>query len=473
MVVTDKSRRGEPKWAPRLLEGPGSKHNRIYAALVSDIADGILVAGDRLPPQREVALALGVDLTTVTRAYNRAREEGIIQAASGRGSFVTSDAASAGSLPGLGTATLDLSKNSPPLRESESIQRMIVQEFSRSGHGALDLSGFNYQDTGGSRENRAAGSVWLSAKMPSRPVDQVILCSGAQSALFAICHLLSRQTKNIAIGEYAYPGIHTVAVQCGLTRIPLAMDDLGILPDAFEEVARTTELAAIYITPTIDNPTTATMSEARRESIVAVARKHSIVIIEDDPYSTLLPTTPVSLATLAPELTWHIATLSKCVTAAMRLGYVACPSKAAAEKLAAVLQAMTMMASPFFAALATRWISSGLLADAASAIGNANSARQKIASKVFDGFGLKANPFGSHIWLALPQPWRGIDFAYQAERDGIMILPSASFAVRNPAVEAVRISVGAAPDNNALETALLKLRAIIEGGTPVEMRAVV
>ena len=164
-----------------------------------------------------------------------------------------------------------------------------------------------------------------------------------------------------------------------------------MIPDAFECAAKTEGLAALYVTPTIDNPTTATMSQNRRERIAEIAMMHRIPVIEDEPYVPLLLKPHVSLASLAPALRWHVATLSKCVTAAMRLGYVACPSRADAEELAAMLQAMTMMASPLLAALATQWIDNGLIFKTALSIRQANRARQKIGACVFAGYDLRAD----------------------------------------------------------------------------------
>ncbi len=472
MSSPDKGHRGKPNWTPHLMKGASSKHAAIFEALASDIADGILVPGERLPPQREVAAMLGVDLTTVTRAFNRAREIGIIQAASGRGSFVSGgDAAAVEPRQDVG-AVLDLSKNSPPLRETQDIRATIAKDL---GEAALQLDplDFNYQETGGSQANRSAGARWLSGRIPAMEWQRVLLCSGAQSAIFAICHILTRHSKRVAVGRYAYPGIHTVARQIGLELVPLDMDDEGLVPEAFEQAAKTKELAALYVTPTIDNPTTATMSQTRRKRIAEIALSHRVSIIEDEPYAPLVPKPLVSLMSLAPDVTWHVATLSKCVTAAMRLGYIACPSRTAADELAAMLQAMTMMASPLFAALATKWIDNGFVLKTALSIRGANQARQKIAATVFAGYRMQADPNASHIWLQLPEPWRGNDFAYQAQRAGIMILPSGSFSNDQQTEEAVRVSIGGAPDQQTLRRALVELRQILEENRPFNLQAVV
>jgi len=464
---------GRPKWVPHLDTAASSKHQGIFDALVSDIANGRLGPGDRLPPQRFVANALGVDLTTVTKAYNRARAEGLIEATIGRGSFVSAGGAPGASQPSEAAALLDLGRNSPPRPASADLRKALVKEIARASSGSDDRAQFDYQDIGGNWANRSAGAVWLGRRMASPDPERVVLTSGAQTALFALCHLLCRTSKRIAAGQFSYPGIHTVAFQQGLQLVPLAMDAQGIVPASFEDACQREAPAAIYVTPTIDNPTTATLPESRRQEIAALARKYAVAILEDDPYSELLEAPPASLASIAPDLTWHVATLSKCVTPAFRLGYVAAPSVEAAQQLAAVLQAMTMMTSPLTAALASRWIYSGFIKEVSAAIRDENMARQELAARILSGETLAADPSGPHTWLSLPSPWRAIDFVHQAERMGVILVAGSSFAPTSPTNEAVRISLGAAPDRKTLERALTLVRTILTASQPNAMRAMV
>lgn len=461
---------GGANWTPRMEKGASTKHQAIFDAIVADVASGRLRLGDRLPPQRAVAAALGVDLTTVTKAYSRARSEGIIEATTGRGSFVA-----VGSIENLGMPAsitpLDLSRNSPP--RSVKVDAAFARELDHALSLEDNAGVLNYQDTGGNWANRTAGATWLGKRLASCSTDRVILTSGAQSALFAICHLLARSNKSMAVGQFAYPGIHTVAFQQGLQLIPLAMDPRGILPDALEDACKRSSVGMLYITPTADNPTTATLPLDRREAIVRIARQYSVAIIEDDPYHDLLPAPPSPIAALAPDLTWHIATLSKCFSPALRLGYVVAPSTEASAQIAATLQAMTMMASPLFAALASRWIYSGFLQDVAASIRDENIERQAIAATIFHDQQFQADKHAPHLWLYLPTPWRSIDFTHQCERRGVITLGSSSFSVNSPAAEAVRISVGAAPSRSALEDALTTLRSVLTGGHPNANRAMV
>lgn len=75
-------------WLPDLHSGGGPAYLQIAEAIQQAIGAGSLREGDRLPPQRTLAQSLGVDLTTVTRAYAEARRRNLLDAVTGRGSFI-------------------------------------------------------------------------------------------------------------------------------------------------------------------------------------------------------------------------------------------------------------------------------------------------------------------------------------------------------------------------------------------------
>lgn len=457
-------------WKPRLVEGARSKYLGIVDALESDIRSGRVAEGDRLPPQRTIAEALDVDLTTVTRAFNEARRRGLVAAQAGRGTFIR--ASLSGEDGDLAQPLIDLSMNIPPQPASMDFRKLLPHGIAGVLGNPNGLLRLHYQDSTGSQPDRQAGANWLGGRIDGVTADRVVVAGGAQSALFAVSELLLGRGDVVAAGAMTYPGLKAVALHKGLEIAALDMDDKGILPDAFERACRERAPKLLYVIPSLDNPTTATLPEDRRRALVAIARKHDVVIVEDDPYAPLLPDRRLSLAELAPDITWHIATLSKCATPALRVAYVLAPSAGWAVRLAGVLRATILMAPPLMSALVSRWIAEGALDELARAIGEENVERQKLAAAILGGTRHAADPHGHHLWLRLPDPWRAADFAEHADRAGVSIVAASAFATVAHPVEAVRISLGVAPDRGALEDGLTQLAALIAQPT-LGTRAVV
>ncbi len=100
-------------WVPTIDDPSRPVYEGIVEALNADIAAGRLHRGQRLPTHRALAKALGVDLTTITRAYNEARRRGLTEARVGQGTFVAESQARAPRAAAAGLA-FDLTMNLPP-----------------------------------------------------------------------------------------------------------------------------------------------------------------------------------------------------------------------------------------------------------------------------------------------------------------------------------------------------------------------
>lgn len=451
-------------WVPAIAPRARPKYRAIAAQLAADIACGRLRPGERLPSQRDLARALGVDLTTVTRAFAEARRQGLIDASVGRGSFVT-DTRSAPAPAAMPVAPLvDMSMNMPPQPpEARLVERLRdgLREVLQAPDALLRL---HYQDVAGALPDRVQAAAYLSRRL-GRAIteDRALVVGGAQNALGALAAALFEPGDVLCTGALTYPGIRAVARQHRLRLAPISSDAEGLDPAAFEALCRQKPPRALYCVPAIDNPTTATMDIERRRAVADIATRHGAFIIEDDAYGALLPHPLPALASLAPEVTWHVATLSKALTPALRIAYVASPDLVGGLRLAAELRATSPMAPPLMAALASRWLSDGTAAAVTAAVRAENAARQAMARDILPGVAVRAHPHGPHLWLPLPPPWTRSDFAAQAGRSGLAIVPSDAFSVVEPP-EAVRVALGAAPTRAVLERALRVLAALLAGG---------
>lgn len=445
----------EVNWLPQLEAVGGPKYIAIADAIAEAVAAGSLRPGERLPPQREIAKLLDVDLTTVTRAFGEAQRRGLLDAHVGRGSYVrAAPAGRAGS-----TTIVDMSMNMPPQPPQAQLQARIADDVAAIMAAPGALTQLHYQDSAGIAAHRHAAAAWLGRRLGPLSPDRLLIASGAQSALSAVLDLALKPGDTLCAGELTYPGLKAAAEHRGFRVEPLAMDEQGIRPDAFEVACRGRS-KLLYCVPTIDNPTTATMSLERRRAIADIARKHAVTIVEDDAYGALPPVAPPPIAAIAPEISWHIASLSKCATPALRIAYVVTPGLRETLRLAAEIRATSLMASPLMSALAAHWMSEGTLDHIVASIRTENRARQAIAARLL-GDTVAAAPDGHHLWLVLPPHWRRGEFVGQALYSGLSVVPSDAFATTGEPPEAVRVSLGVISDRQQLEQALQQLANLV------------
>ncbi|TPJ57662.1 PLP-dependent aminotransferase family protein [Mesorhizobium sp. B2-6-1] len=447
---------GDLGWLPASMEGSGHIYLRIVDALADARSSGRLQPGDRLPPQRELARLLGVDLTTVTRAFSEARRRNLIDAAAGRGTFVTPGEAE--------EPILDLSMNIPPapagLSLPASIRSGIDGLLRRSSAEAL----LSYHPGAGSPAERAAGSAWLATAGDRLPVDRVVVGSGAQALLAAVVLSQTREGDTVLTDALTYPGLIALAKTTKRDLAVVEGDDQGMRPDYLEEAVRRHSARVLYLNPTLHNPSTLIVPEGRRRDLARVAGRLGLIIVEDDPYRPLLPASPPSFLSLAPERTIHVATMAKCVSPFLRTAFLVGPGAEAVERIAAAIRGTTMMAPPLMTGLACEWIRSGFAGEITAAVRAEAQARQEVARKILPG-GFAASGSSLHLWYALEGRLSSLDLAGLARRRGLALSPAEEFSVVPGIANGVRLALGAVSSRERLAQGLRSLVSILAGGS--------
>jgi DNA-binding transcriptional MocR family regulator len=442
-------------WIPTLSADGKPLYLAITEAIAGDIRRGVLSEGDRLPPQRRLAAGLGIDFTTVSRAYGEAQARGLVESHVGRGTFVAKMRASDLSADPLRDGQEDLSMNMPP----EPSDPALIDRM----RGGLDyvsanlISLLRYQSATGSEKDKIAASSWLSLRGMVPRLDRIAVTPGAHPTMLAILSLLTEPGDTVLCEEITYPGIRNIAARMRLGLQGVRMDADGILPDALDAAIQTHKPRALYLNPTLQNPTTLTMPTARRLEIAKILTQHGLPLIEDDAYGFIPAKAPAPLAVSAPDLTWHIGGLAKCIGAGLRLAYTVAPSGKEAYALAQALRAISVMPSPIPMALTTRWIEDGTADQIRRFIRQETALRQKIAAEALEGFEFTAAENAFNIWLRLPKGTSRGDLIARMAGRHIGITPSDAFTIAGPPDEHVRICLGGSLSRDALQSGLLFL----------------
>ncbi|WP_206930103.1 aminotransferase class I/II-fold pyridoxal phosphate-dependent enzyme [Roseococcus thiosulfatophilus] len=434
-------------WTPRLAPGTGLAHERLSAALAEDVTRGHLPVGARLPAHRELARELGLSVGTVTRAYATLQRRGLARSEHGRGMFVLA-------APRRAPDRLDFSVNLP----AAILTPRMLSDMLSAAAAALDPALFaSYSPPAGTPQDRQFLAAHLAAARGLR-VDpgHLLITTSAQHAIFIA--LATAPAGPVAVEALSYPQALTAARRLGRRLVPIALDAEGVCPDALEAALRAPDPPrALYLVPTLQNPTGAVMSAARRARIVALARRHDLILIEDDVYACLAPEAGPSLAELAPERVFHASSFSKSLAPGLRLGYLACPPTLV-DPACDWLQSTTCMTSPHSCALMRHAVADGLLDSVATSIRAETARRHALAREVLGDAVFPTALPGLQVWLPMPVA-RARDIVRRAGQRNIQIASPLAFMADPAAPEAgLRLCLG-----NVTETELGPALEIIAG----------
>jgi len=442
-------------WLPSALDPQQPAYLALADAIGNAIRLGQLRPGDQLPTHRRLADLLGVNVSTITRAYREAARRRLLGGEVGRGTYVlgvASEAALFASQNRPPGGVIDLSINIPPvLAQDPDLGRALADLDPADGARWL-----HYPTAGDSLVHRQAAARWLARRGVAAEPGELLVCAGAQHAMATAIALLP-DAEEVACEALVYPGLKAAARRWQRRLHPLALDAEGILPSAFENACRGGIRLAVF-SPTLQNPTTATMSLERRRTLVALARKWDALLVEEDVYGLLREDAPPALAALAPERVVYLTGLSKTVAPGLRLGYLAFPASMAARARDAEAHT-SWYVSPLSMALATRWMEDGTAGRRLQAQRLELAARHRICKERLAGFQWRGEACCPHVWLENP-PGGSARFTERALAAGVVVVPAEVFATGRHGADGVRISIGAATDRAALAEALTRLAAL-------------
>src|SRR5262245_60222795 len=215
-------------------------YRRLADAIAERIARGELSSGEKLPPQREIARILGINVTTVTRAFSSLQQAGLVEARPGRGTLVaTRDGSEDGSFrsaPSDESGFIDLSVNRPATTAYLDGLAPLLPRLARDRrYPALQ----DYHPPEGPSWARAAAAQWLAPVAGGSDPGRVVLTDGAQHGLACLFTAVAQRGDVVLADAITYQGISALCRSQGLDLRGVAGDREGMRPDAFEAACGT------------------------------------------------------------------------------------------------------------------------------------------------------------------------------------------------------------------------------------------
>lgn len=449
-------------WTPAVDRSKGKLADQLVAQLEADVRSGRLLPGTKLPPYRELADFLDVNVSTVTRAFRICREKGLISGSVGSATYVAYDAQSNVYLKPMADSrvTVPLGPLYPAAKADGQLRQILESMLMEEN---MDVW-MNYGPSDGTDAQKFAALRVLERAGCHASIDRLLPATGGQNAISAILGGVFSHGDRIGVDPLIYPGFKTAAQMFGIHLIPIRQENGEMSEGGLLYAIRNEGIKGLYVMPDVQNPTTHIMTREGRRMIAETAVREGLTVIEDAASSLTLSDPPGSIFDLAPENTLYIGSMAKAIAPGLRLAYIAAAPKYR-QALADALYNINLMPSPFMLELATRMLASHLSDELL--VSNRDHAvhRNRIFDREMAGFDCRGTDECLFRWIVLPEGTDCRRLEELALEQGVELFAASRFAVgKTQPPAAFRVSVTSPKADEDLIKGLNVIKAILLQG---------
>jgi GntR family transcriptional regulator of abcA and norABC len=450
---------------------------QIFHYYEEKIVKGELSPGAKLPAERELAIRLSVNRSTVSAAFEELRATGLVSSVQGSGTRVSEDMWE--TAPHMSPNWQRYTTNQA-YHPAMAIQNRIIDAFSKPGiinmtKGELsrDLMPLEwlqkltaevdfsqpysyFSDFRGDLGLRQALSAFLAANMhiQSEP-EQILITAGVKHSLHLIAHTLLQPGDAIAVEGPSYLYALQVFAAAGLRMVKLPVDEHGLLPEAIPDLYQKHRIRMVFTNPTFQNPTGTTLTLARRQKLLAICEQLRLPILEDDPYglihfdNTKTPLPALKAISGGERSVIYVGTMSKIVSPGMRIGWIIAPKQVIA-KLAEAKNRMGFSTSHAGERLAQLYINSSAMETQLKLISERLALRRTClldSLKRFVGpYAIPLNALspagGFYVWIKLRSPIPDKELVEAGIREGVLFQPGSIYGAEKGFLRLTFASIG-------------------------------
>ncbi len=406
----------------------GSSAIEIFESVRELTNQGVLTAGDSLPPVRELAEQLGVNRNTVSSAYQRLTKAGIAVTKGRLGTSICR-VTEAGEQEGVtDTALFDLADGSPRREWLPDLNSVASQ----SG-----LNQYLYGEATILPEIYQYGKNWFETSCPAE--FDVTLCNGAIDTLerLVAAHLVPGD--KVVVEDPCYISSANALRLAGMQIIGAAVDEQGMQPQALK-AALDKGAKAVLTTPRAHNPTGASVSAKRAEALKKILAEHpNVLIMEDDHFALMASTEHYSVI---PKNTVHWAifrSVSKGLGPDLRMAFVAADKESIKRLSTRLAPGMSWVSRVLQSFVYTCLTNSEFQQHLKEAKQNCTERREALVNAL-TGQGLVVNKIidGLNVWLPVGKDCK--QAADQFSRNGWLVRTGDSFDI-DATSQALRVSI--------------------------------
>jgi len=442
------------------------------------IRSGSLPEGFRLPPERRLADALGVNRSTIFNAYRELKALGLVDAHVGRGTAVLKAPAPIPKAIGVPWRQLfreSVARSHDPiiadllaLTEREDVISFSIglpapellpldtlgeytAELIREVGAPLLL----HCPTEGHSPLRETLAQWVAARGIRARASDVLVVSGSQQGLDLVARIFIDPGDVVVVEEPTYIGALQSFRVAGAKIIGIPVDEDGMRTDILASILERERPKLIYTLPTYQNPSGAVMSVERRRHLLELALRWHVPILEDDPYSELRyegEPLPSLKALDENDLVLYQSTFSKALFPGLRIGYLVVPP-VVLRQLTLAKQGADLHSNSFSQYLLERFVRDGHFTTHIEKTKTAyRRRRDRMAAALLrdPSIGLEfAVPKGGfYIWCRLPDGVEQSALLANAAARGVVFLPGRACYPREPTENCLRLNFSHASEEN-------------------------
>lgn len=440
---------------------------QVADALRERICAGEIAAGERLPSERRLAAALGVNRSTVVAAYDELMAAGTVDRHVGRGTTVLAPpvtplpfawpATLRGSAGGLGALldgvdsrdriALEPGEPSPQLVPAGRL-RVLLDELL----GELGADALRYLGADGLAELRELVRVEYEAQGVDTSTRRVLITSGAMQAIDLVARAFVGPGDEVAIETPTFPGALDAFRQAGARLVPLPLDRDGIRPDVLERTLSRGAVRLVFTIPVHQNPSGAVATPERLAALLDITRRHRVPVVEDGIYAHagfdgVVPAPLIAGAD--SEHVIHLASVTKTLGGGVRVGWVVA-SPPVIDAMVAIKRHADINTSSLLQHLVARAFERGLVAEVRAAarthyVERRDALVESIRRRAGDGIRVESPRGGLALWCRLTVPGGARLFAQLATAHGVGVVPGGAFAVADEQDDCFRACFGHHP----------------------------
>lgn len=455
-------------------------YKQLAALLAAAIKNGQLLTGQRLPPERRLADELQLSRTTIVNAYRLLEQEGKVTSLIGSGTYVGENTSAP--LPPMPwgqllqphlrsplssilrsllavSATADSISLAAGMPDPSLYPLSLLQHFQEP----IAPADLGYLPIEGYAPLRHALAGWLQNRGLYVNPDELMILSGSQQGLYLICRSFIAPGDSIVVESPSYLGAIQLFQAAGARLLPLPGTlDTASLP-VLEDYLIRYRPKLFYLGSTFQNPTGRIVNLAVRKPLLALAAKHRLVIIEDDPYGHFdyercAPPPLKSQDAYGGVL--YLGSASKMFFPGLRIGWLAAPAEVL-NRLAEEKQYADLHSNNLGQWLLSRYLSSGEADRHIESINRIYRARRDALAQALKRYCGQELAFetpdgGFYLWCRLKHGGSAQALLYEATQRGVSFVPGEAFYADRTSSDEFRLCF-ATCDEQKLELAAQRL----------------